>query len=148
MRILTLAIIGGLALARPAVAAPPAAVTVTTPWARATLPHQDIGVAYLTLQSKTGDSLSEISSPEAGMVMLHDTAQKNGMSNMVDMDHLDLPPGQTVVLSPGGTHLMLMDLKHPLKAGDTLHLALHFDNAGTQDVTVPVLDVHATGPAK
>jgi copper(I)-binding protein len=42
---------------------------------------------------------------------------------------------------------MLMDLKHPLKAGDTLHLALHVEKAGTQNVAVKVLDVHATGPA-
>jgi copper(I)-binding protein len=135
----------GFFLATPALAAPP--VTVSAAWARATLPHQDEGAAYLTLQSKVGDTLSDISSPEAGMVMLHETAQKAGMSNMVDVDHLDLPPGQSVALAPGGTHLMLMDLKHPLKAGDTLHLALHFEKAGTQNVAVKVLDVHATGPA-
>ena len=133
----------GLCLASPALAAP---VVVTSAWARATLPHQDEGAAYLTLQSKSGDTLSDVSSPEAGMVMLHETAQKGGMSNMVDVDHLYLPAGQSVALAPGGTHLMLMDLKHPLQAGDTLHFALHFEKAGTQNVTVKVLGVHAIGP--
>jgi copper(I)-binding protein len=130
----------------PALAAGP--VTVSGAWARATLPHQDEGVAYLTLQSAAGDTLTSVASPEAGMVMLHATTEKNGMSDMQDMDSLKLPAGQAVTLAPGGMHLMLMDLKHPLKAGDSLHLSLTFAKSGNEDVVVPVLPVHATGPQK
>ena len=142
MRILS-AIVMSVA-AWPAMAAAP--VAVTGAWARATLPHQDEGAAYLTLQSAQGDTLSDISSPEAGMVMLHQTTEKNGMADMQDMDSLPLPPGRPITLAPGGMHLMLMELKHPLKPGDTLHLSLHFKNGGSQDVTVPVRPVRATGP--
>jgi copper(I)-binding protein len=148
MRILPAAFfcLSSLASLAPAFAAPP--VAITGAWARATLPHQDEGVAYLTLQSPQGDTLASVASPQAGMVMLHQTEQKNGMADMEDMDSLALPAGKSVALAPGGMHLMLMDLKHPLKAGDTLHLSLVFKNAGSQDVAVPVLSVHATGPAR
>jgi copper(I)-binding protein len=123
-----------------------APVSVTGAWTRATLPHQSEGAAYLTLQSQSGDTLTDISSPEAGMVMLHQSTQKGGMAGMEDMDSLALPAGKTVTLAPGGTHLMLMDLKRSLKPGDTLHLSLHFAKGGSQDVAVPVLPVRATGP--
>ena len=124
------------------------AVAVSNAWARATLPHQDEGVAYLTLRSAAGDTLTGVDSPAAGMVMLHQTTQKNGVSSMEDVDSLVLPAGKEVALAPGGTHLMLMDVKHALKAGDTLRLSLHFSKAGDLDVSVPVLPAGATGPEK
>jgi periplasmic copper chaperone A len=133
-----------LAVTGAAHAAP--AVAVSDGWARATLPHQDEGVAYLTLRSAAGDTLTGVDSPAAGMVMLHQTTQKNGVSSMEDVDSLALPPGKDVALAPGGTHLMLMDVKHALKAGDTLRLSLHFAKVGELDVSVPVLPVGATGP--
>ena len=123
-----------------------APVDVTGAWARATLPHQDEGAAYLTLRSATGDTLTGIDTPEAGMAMLHQTTVSGGMSSMSDVESVTLPAGQAVSLAPNGTHIMLMDLKHPLKSGDTLHLTLSFAHAGRQDVTVPVRPVGATGP--
>ncbi len=145
MRILTAGFIACLFACGTALAASP--VKVTDAWARATLPHQDEGVAYMTLQSQDGDTLTEIDSPQAGMVMLHQTKNTGGMAMMDDLASLALPTGQKVVLQPGGVHIMLMEMQHPLKAGETLHLSLHFTKAGVQDVAVPVLPVHATGPA-
>jgi hypothetical protein len=65
---------------------------------------------------------------------------------MSDMDSLTLPPGKAVSLAPGGTHLMVTDMKHPLAAGSTLHLVLHFSHAGAVKCDVPVLAANATGP--
>jgi copper(I)-binding protein len=129
-----------------AVAAHAAPVEVSGAWARATLPHQNEGVAYLTLRSAGGDTLTGVDSPQAGMAMLHQTTQAGGMSSMSDVDSVALPPGQAVALAPGGTHIMLMDLKQPLKPGDTLHLTLSFAHGGKQDVAVPVRPVGASGP--
>ncbi len=139
--------IGFLLLATAARGADAPAVAVSGGWARATLPHQDEAAAYLTLRSPGGDTLTAIDSPDAGMVMLHQSTQRNGVASMQDMDSLALPAGQPVALAPGGTHLMLMDMKHGLKAGETLRLSLHFTKAGTVSVAVPVLPVGATGPA-
>jgi copper(I)-binding protein len=127
--------------------AAPATVAVTGAWARATLPHQDEGVAYFTLLSPGGDTLTEIDTPAAAMAMLHRTSSTGGMASMDDLENLPLPAGKSVTLSPGGTHVMLMQMPHPLKAGDTLVLSLHFAKAGVQTVRVPVLKVNASGPA-
>jgi copper(I)-binding protein len=136
-------ILAFLALTATAHAAP---VEVTAAWARATLPHQNESAAYLTLRSATPDTLTGIDTQQAGMAMLHQTTRSGGMSSMSDLDSLSLPAGQPVTLAPNGTHIMLMDLKAPLKPGQTLHLTLNFAHAGKQNVDVPVRPVGATGP--
>lgn len=118
---------------------------ILRPWARATLPGQDSAAAYATLRSDVGDALLSVESDQ-GQAMLHRTMRAGGMSDMEDVDHVPLPPGQDVALAPGGTHIMLMDLPHPLKPGETLRLTFHFARAGAVRATVPVLPARAVGP--
>jgi copper(I)-binding protein len=59
---------------------------------------------------------------------------------------LVIKPGETVVLKPGGYHLMFMDLKGPVKAGDTLEGSLTFARAGTVPVRFAVGAIGAAGP--
>jgi copper(I)-binding protein len=58
-----------------------------------------------------------------------------------------IAPGQKVTLAPGRVHLMLTDLKEPLKEGDMLHVTLQFEKAGPVDATFHVRSVGAQGPA-
>ena len=51
---------------------------------------------------------------------------------------LPVPAGGTLTLAPGGYHVMLLDLKRPLVAGDKVPLRLTFEKAGTIEVTVNV----------
>jgi copper(I)-binding protein len=127
-------------------AAPVSPVVVTGAWARATLPHQTVGVVYLTLQSADGDVLTAADTPQAGMVMLHKTMKHGDMADMQDVESIPLPARTPVALAPLGTHIMLMDVKRALAPGDTLHLVLHFARAGAQDVAVPVRPASASGP--
>ena len=124
-------------------AAPP--VSVTAAWARASLPHQDTSAAYMVLQSATADTLTSVTMDQ-GMAMLHQSTRKGGMAGMEDVDGLALPAARAVALAPGGTHVMLMDLKQPLRPGDTLRLTLHFAHAAPLTVAAPVRPVGATGP--
>jgi copper(I)-binding protein len=110
------------------------------------LPHQTEGVAYLTLQSAADDTLTGVDADAAGMVMLHRSSVTNGVASMQDVDSVALPAKQKVALSPGGTHLMLMDMKRPLRAGEVFHLTLHLAHAGDVPVAVRVLPAGATGP--
>jgi hypothetical protein len=57
---------------------------------------------------------------------------------MREIGSLELPAGKTVTLAPGGYHLMLMDLKSPLKAGDTIPIKLRFERAGEVEVLLQV----------
>jgi copper(I)-binding protein len=60
-------------------------------------------------------------------------------------DGLPIPAGKSVSLAPGGYHLMLMDLKAPLKKGDKIPVTLKFEKAGDVNVTLDVRDIGATG---
>jgi copper(I)-binding protein len=60
---------------------------------------------------------------------------------------LAIEPGKTVKLAPGGYHLMMMDLKNPLKQGEKLPITLQFEKAGKVAVTLDVEGVGAKGPA-
>jgi copper(I)-binding protein len=59
-------------------------------------------------------------------------------------DGLPVEAGASLVLEPGGAHLMLVGLEDALKAGEELVLTLEFANAGAVDVVVPV---SATAPS-
>jgi len=106
-----------------------AQVTVSAPWVRATVPAQKASGAFMTLTAARPARLVGVSSPVAGLVELHEMKMDSDMMRMRHVDALDLPAGQSIVLQPGGYHLMLLDLKQPLKAGDKVPLTLEFEDA-------------------
>lgn len=129
-------------------AAAQTSVKADQPWARATAPHQTVGGAYVTLISPTQDRLMGASSPIAARVELHEMQMDSTTMRMRPTpEGLLLPPGQAVALAPGGYHLMLMDLKQPLIAGQTFPLQLRFDHAAPLNVVVTVGPIGARGPA-
>jgi hypothetical protein len=138
-------LVAALLFACPAITFADAAVT--DPWARASILASRPGAAYLSLTSDTGDRLLSATTPVAGQVMIHAAeTDANGVSRMVHLEALDLPSGQTVTLSPGGMHLMLMGLGEKLREGTRFPLTLTFETAGEITVEVPVLGVGAMGP--
>ena len=87
-------------------------------WARATPAGAKVGGGYLTIENKgaTPDKLVGGSTRAAGKVEVHETAMNNGVATMRPVkDGLSIPAGQSVTLAPGGYHLMMTDLKGPLK---------------------------------
>ncbi len=118
---------------------------MTAPWARATAPRQKEAAVYLQITSPNADTLQSIDSDD-GMAMLHKSVTHGGMSGMEDMDGVPLPAGKTVSLAPGGMHIMLMDIPHPLTAGGQVHLTLHFAKSPAVSVMAPVLPIGARGP--
>jgi copper(I)-binding protein len=120
-------------------------ITVVAPWARATPGGTKVGGAYLELKAAAGagDRLVSASSPAAGSVEIHEHASEGGVMKMRRIDGLAVPAGASVMLKPGGYHLMLMDLKQPLKQGDKLQLTLTFEKAGTLSVEGPVAPIGA-----
>ena len=106
-----------------------AQVTVGEPWVRATVAAQKATGAFMTLTSVQPTKLVGVSSPAAGTVEVHEMKMENDMMRMRQMPALDLPAGQAVKLAPGGYHLMLLDLKQPLKEGDKIPLTLEFEDA-------------------
>ena len=100
-----------------------AQTTVGNAWVRATAVPQQPAAGYLTLSSARGGRLVEVSSP-AGMAEMHEMAMDGNVMRMRQVSAIELPPGKPVELKPGGLHLMLMGLKAPLKAGETVSFTL------------------------
>ena len=74
-------------------------------------------------------------------------AMNNGVMTMRPLEKgLEIEPGKTVKLAPGGYHLMLMDLKNPLKQGEKVPLELQFEKAGKVAVSLDVQGVGAQAP--
>lgn len=129
----------GLLLAAATVQAQPATTPqVADAWARPTVQGQRAGGAFLRIDSPTADRLVAGSTPVAGRVELHRMQMDGDVMRMRQLDGIDVPAGQGVALQPGALHLMLMELKTPLKPGDSFPLTLRFEKAGEVKVDVKV----------
>ena len=114
----------GAACALSAAAACAQPVTVKGAWIRAPAPGQKVAGAYMELLSRATTTLVSVASPAAGRVELHNTTMEGGVMKMRRVEQVELPAGQPVQLAPGGLHVMLIDLKRPLKPGDKVPLTL------------------------
>jgi copper(I)-binding protein len=105
-------------------------VAVKDAWVRAPAPGQKVAAAYMELESR-GNSmvLVGVASPIAGRAELHSTTVEGGVMRMRPAGNIELPAGKAVKLAPGGLHVMLMDLKRPLKPGEKVPLALTVQRA-------------------
>ena len=107
---------------------------VSDAWVRASAPGQEIGAAYMTLTSRSDMTLSKVDSPAAGSVEIHMMSMEDGIMRMRMVDTLPLKADEAVMLEPGGYHLMLFDLKQPLKPDTTNPFKLHLQD--TQGKTI------------
>ena len=115
-------------------------VTVKEPWARGTVAGQMASGAFMELTSSDNATLLGASSPAAGVVEVHEMSMDNGVMKMRPVPRLNLPAGQSVALKPGGYHIMLMDLKKPLKKGESVPLTLKLEG---KDKKLSTLEVKA-----
>lgn len=100
------------------------------------------GAAYFSLHNNgaVDDRLIAVASDAARRVMLHASVAEGDVMRMISLDEgLALPAGETIVLEPGGNHIMLMGLTAPLAPGDTIKVALTFAQAGERVVDVAVV---------
>jgi copper(I)-binding protein len=134
-----------LALSAP-LAAFAADIKIDDAWARPTLGQARNGAAYLTITT-TGapDRLVAASAPVAGKTELHTMTMNNNVMQMRPVDAIQVTPGTDVKLQPGGLHVMLLDLKSPLKPGDKFPLTLKFERGGEVQVQVEVRQPRAGG---
>ena len=125
-------------------------LVITQAWSRATPGGAKVGGGYLTIENKgaTPDRLIGGSADVAGKVQVHEMTVNNGVMTMRQLDKgLTIEPGKTVKLAPGGYHLMLLDLKSPLRQGDKLAVTLEFEKAGKVKLSFDVQAVGAQAPA-
>ncbi len=123
-------------------------IEVEHPFARASAGMATVGAAFMTLKNDgdTPDTLVSASSPVAAKTELHTHIKDGDIMRMREVPSIEVPADGTTVLQPGGLHVMLIDLKAPLKEGETFPLTLTFANAGSMTVEVPVKSPGAMAP--
>jgi copper(I)-binding protein len=147
-RWLALTSLVALATAAPApTTADGAKITVEGAWARRAPmmsgdPQAGSGnsAVYATLVNPgdRADALVAAATEVAGTVEIHETYQDMGMTMMRPINRIEIPPRQRVEMKPGGYHLMLVNVKRDLQAGQSFGLTLRFDRAGAIPVTALV----------
>jgi copper(I)-binding protein len=105
-------------------------VTVTDAWARATMPGQPVSAAYMQIKSDADAKLVGVSSSVVPQVEVHEMKMEGDVMIMREVKALDLPKGKAVTLEPGGFHIMLMNLKQPIAAGEVVPLTLVIESGG------------------
>lgn len=113
-------------------------------WARTSASSQDNGAVYMTITGgDAADRLVGVSvgADVAGMAQLHESSMNDqGVMSMEQVPEISVAADGTVMLEPGGFHVMLMNLAEPLQAGDEIDVTLMFQEAGEIEVTAEVRD--------
>ncbi|MDC0662723.1 copper chaperone PCu(A)C [Marinobacter sp. SS21] len=136
-------------------------LSIAHPWARPTPPGVMIGAGYMTIHNG-GDqtvTLVSVQSPRAARVTLHQSRMDNGLMRMEALERgLTVPAGGRIELKPHGYHLMLEQLRSPLREGERLPLTLTFEGGlevsvelavepldGAAEPMAPVMDKDGMG---
>ncbi len=123
-------------------------VTLAHAWIRATPAGATVGAAFMEIKTddKTTDKLIGVATEAAARPEIHTHIMDGNVMKMRRIDAIELKPATSHILKPMGDHLMLIDLKGPLKEGDLVKLTLTFEKAGAIDIDATVEPAGANGP--
>ena len=114
---------------------------IDNPYTRITVAGQKVGGAFMKVENKgAADKLIGATSTVAKEVQLHTMSMDGNVMRMREVKAIDVPANGEVRLAPGGLHLMLIDIKAPLKKGDMVPVKLKFEKAGEVEVKFHVKD--------
>jgi len=142
-----LSVLAGVAAAQTTTAG---SIEISNAWARATPKGAQVGGAYMTITNKGSapDRLVGGSSSVADRFEVHSMVMDGGVAKMRPVDGgLEIKPGETVELKPGGFHVMLTGLKQPLHKGQKVKATLEFEKAGKVEVEYTVEALGAASPS-
>lgn len=126
-----------------------AQVKIDDPWVRATVPQQKVTGAFMRITSAQDARLVSAQAEVAGKVEIHEMTMENDVMKMRPVSAVELPAGAPVELKPGAHHVMLFDLKRPLREGEMVPLALVFESRDGKresiDVSAQVRPLHSRG---
>ena len=124
------------------------ALRIDDPYVRLVPPNAPASAAFMVI-SNSGSAprqLLKAQSPVAKTVELHTHVNDHGVMKMRPVASIAVESHGQVELKPGSYHIMLIDLKQPLNEGDTVPLALFFDDGSSQQINAPVRKIQAAAP--
>jgi periplasmic copper chaperone A len=138
-----------VALLAPSLAA--AEIVVSEVWARETVPGTSSSALFATLANTTRKPTQLVAVQVAGVgkAELHTHTQDGGMMRMRRVQNVAIGSRATVMLAPGGYHVMLFQLDNPLRAGSTLPVTFTFSNGDKVAAVAQVVGFKqsSSGPA-
>jgi len=120
-----------------------AGIIAENSWVRQPPPVADTAAGYMTLRNN-GDQPVEIvaiDSDVSAAAEIHTMRMQGAMMHMQHLPKVSIPAHGALELSPGGMHLMLIGLKHPLQADQRVGITLHFADGGRLEIQAPVRDM-------
>ena len=125
-------------------------LTISKSWTRATPPGAKVGGGFMQIanKGKTADRLLAVSSDISERGEVHETTMSDGVMKMREMTKgVEIAPGATLELKPGSYHVMFINLKKPLAAGETVKAKLKFEKAGEAEIVLKVEAMGSGAPA-
>jgi len=118
-------------------------IEISDGYIRETLPGNQITSAYLKITNANNHEILFIgaSSNISPKIEIHQHSMENGMMQMRQLEHVKINAHENVLLQPYGLHLMIFDLKQPLKDGQKVQLTLHFAKQSDVIINVPVISI-------
>ena len=107
-------------------------IKIENAWIASTEEADDMSVAYMSLFSNEDLILTSVTSQRIKTIEMHNTIQEKGVMKMRMAHEIRIDQDKTFEFKSGGHHLMLMDFKGPLKAGQKVKLTLHFKDKKNQ----------------
>src|ERR1700752_1391877 len=124
-------------------------IAILQAWSRATPNGAMVAAGYLTIDNRgnNADTLMSASTPHAAKAEIHEMIEVGGVMKMRPVwEGMTIPPNGKLVLAPGGSHLMFMELKAPFADGDQIPVLLDFERAGQIGISVEVGGIGARAP--
>ena len=120
-------------------------LAISGPWSRATPKGAQTAIGYMTIKNNgtTTDRLIGGSIDVADTFELHSMVMENGIAKMRELKDVEIKPGQTIEFKSGGSHVMFVNLKHPLSKGEHVKGTLIFEHAGTVQIEYDVEGIGA-----
>jgi copper(I)-binding protein len=117
-------------------------VSISGAWVRPSMMGKDMTAGYMKVKvTGTSDTLTKVAVPMSiGMAELHETVMVDGSMGMREVKQIVVAKGATLVLKPGGYHIMLMGLKSPITVGQKVPITLTFKKMGAVKVTATAVE--------
>ena len=123
---------------QPVLAADPA-LEISNGWVKPTLGGKDLTAAFFDVKNTgTKARVLKALSSDTGTAEMHNTIEEKGIMKMRHLDAVEIKPGETVSFKPRAKHIMLTNLKAPLKEGDKVKFTFQFDGGEEISQIFPV----------
>lgn len=115
-------------------------ISVEGAYIRSSIPGTTISSSYMIIENKGEKTVTLLgaNSKISPRIEIHQHSMSDGMMRMRQLESIDIKAKQRIILQPSGLHLMLFDVKNPLKAQQKVELTLNFSNETSVTIQVPV----------